>query len=294
MIATILGTVINIILDPILIFGWGPFPEMGVAGAAWATVIANMISAGLVVYYFIARRSVYRLRPHHLKPNIVIIIDIYRVGLPSTLMEVTESFLFLLFNRVVADFGSVALAAGGIAIRVADLVFMPIFGTSQGLLPIVGFSFGAHLWHRLWGAVRLASLGLAIILAAFTLVLEILAPQIISLFNADPSLLEYAVPAMRIIMSTIAFIGPAVMFITTFQGLGRGNTAMVLSLARQLIFFVPALYILVRVVGLNGAWLSIPVSDSCGLLISGIWLYREYRRQKKSWSEDKVPLGTAD
>ena len=290
MIFTIVGTVINIILDPFLIFGWGPFPEMGVGGAALATVIASLVGAGLSFYYIIGYKSVYRLKPRHFRLRLPIVRDIYRVGLPSILMEVTESVIFALFNYVLSRFGSVALAAIGIAMRVADLAFMPIIGVAHGLLPIVGFSVGARLPDRLWRPVRLASLGLTVLLAVATVVLEIFTPQAIAVFSNDPELLEIAIPGMRIFMSTLILIGPVIMFITTFQGLGKGSTAMVLSLARQFIFFVPALFILSRVMGLTGAWLSLPISDGLGFLVSGLWLYREYKLQQRSGEWDAAPV----
>jgi len=282
MMFTIAGAIVNVVLDPFFIFGWGPFPEMGVGGAALATTIAGAAGAALSFYYLVARKSVYRLKMRHLKPDLSIIRQIYRVGLPSMVMELTETVVFALFNRTVAGFGSVALAALGIAIRISDLAFMPIIGVGNGLLPIVGFCFGARLWKRLWSAVRLASTALVVLLAAATVIMEVFTPQLIGIFNDDPELIKVAVPGMRLFVSTLVLIGPAIVFITAFQGLSKGGTAMVLSLARQLIFFVPALLLLPRVLGLTGVWISIPISDGCGAIISAVWLYREYRLQQRS------------
>jgi putative MATE family efflux protein len=290
MIFTIVGAVANAALDPFFIFGWGPFPEMGVGGAALATSISGGLGAALSFYYLIGHRSVYRLKLHHLKPDLAIIVQIYRVGLPSILMELTETIVFTLFNRIVAGFGSVALAALGIAIRISDIAFMPIIGTGHGLLPIVGYCFGARLWERLWAAVRLASLAMAVMLGVVTVLLEIFTPQAISIFNNDPELLAIAVPGLRIFLSTLVLIGPAIMFITTFQGLSKGWTAIFLSLARQLIFFIPALLILPNFLGINGVWISIPISDGCGAIVAGLWLYREYRVQKRSGVWEEPPI----
>lgn len=290
MIFTIVGAVVNAILDPFLIFGWGPFPEMGVGGAGLATTISGIIGAVLSYYYLMRSKSVYRIKLHHLRPNLSIMAQIYRVGLPSILMELSEAIVFVIFNRIVAGFGSVALAALGIAIRVADLAFMPIIGVAHGLLPIVGFCFGARLWERLWMAVRKATFALAVMLGVVTVFLEIFTPQLIAIFNDDPDLLNVAVPGMRIFVSTLILIGPAIMFITAFQGLSKGWTAISLSLARQLIFFVPAVLILPRFMGLTGVWLSIPISDGCGAIVAGFWLYREYQIQKRSGIWDKTPV----
>jgi putative MATE family efflux protein len=287
MIVTIFGQVCNVILDPFFIFGWGFFPEMGVAGAAMATFISNAMSVGLGIFYIASNRTPYRIKLHHFIPRWGVIHDIYRVGLPSMVMETTESIIFALFNHLVAGFGSIALAAVGIAGRLSDLLFMPVVGTSHGLLPIVGYSLGAKLWKRLWGVVKLASIWTAIMMAAVTIFIEIFAPQMVRLFSKNPDLINIAVPGMRIFLSSMVVIGPTIMFITTFQGLSKGKDAMVLSLARQFIFFVPGLYVLSHFMGLNGVWLSMPVSDVLGFIVSGLWLYREYLVQKKSglWLE---------
>ena len=290
MIFTIVGAVVNAVLDPFFIFGWGPFPEMGVGGAGLATTISGGIAAVLSYYYLVGGRSVYRLKLHHLRPNLSIIAQIYRVGLPSLLMELTEAIVFIIFNRIVAGFGSITLAALGIGIRVIDLAFMPIIGVAHGLLPIVGFCLGAHLWERLWSAVKLASLALVVMLGVATVLLEIFAPQVIAIFNDDPELLAIAVPGIRIIMSALILIGPAIIFITTFQGLSKGWTAISLSLARELVFFIPAILILPRFMGLNGVWLSLPIADVCGTVIAGFWLYREYRLQKRSGIWDNATV----
>jgi putative MATE family efflux protein len=289
MIFYVVGAVVNAVLDPFLIFGWGPFPEMGIGGAALATTISGGLAAAIGCYYLMGNKSVYRLRLHHLKPDLSIIAQIYRVGLPETLMDLTEAVVFLVFNQVMAGFGSVALAAVGIAFRVADLAFIPIIGLAHALLPIVGFCLGARLWGRLWAAVRHGSLVSVVVLAVVTVLLEIFAPQVIGAFNKSPELLAIAVPGMRIFVAALVLIGPAIMFTITFQGLSKGWTAICLSFVRQLALLLPALLILPRFMGLNGAWLSLPISDAGGAIVAGLWLYREYRLQKRSGIWDNAP-----
>jgi putative MATE family efflux protein len=290
MIFIVAGSVLNAVLDPFLIFGWGPFPEMGIGGAALATTISGGLAAAIGCYYLLGNKSVYRLKLRHLKPDLSIITQIYRVGLPETLMDLTEAVVFVIFNQIVAGFGSVALAALGIAFRVADLAFIPVIGLAHALLPIVGFCFGARLWGRLWAAVRQGSLAVVVVLTVVTALLEIFAPQVIAIFNNSPELLAIAVPGMRIFMSALILVGPAIMFIITFQGLSKGWTAIALSLARQLGLLLPALLILSRLMGLNGAWLSLPISDAGGAIVAGLWLYREYRLQKRSGIWDSAPV----
>jgi len=146
----------------------------------------------------------------------------------------------------------------------------------------------------MWRAVRLASVTLTVIMGVSTVLLVIFTRQTITIFNDDPELMAIAVPAMRILLSSIIIVGPTIMFITTFQGLSKGTQAMVLSLVRQFIFFIPALFLLRRVMGLTGVWLSLPVSDVLSFIISGLWLYREYRIQKRSGLWDTPPVTEID
>jgi len=289
MIYIVVGSVVNAVLDPFLIFGWGPFPEMGIGGAALATTISGGLTAAIGCYYLLANKSVYRFKLHHFKPDLSIIRQIYRVGLPEVLMDLTEAVVFAVFNQVVAGFGSVALAGVGIAFRLADIAFIPVVGLAHALLPIVGFCLGARLWRRLWAAVRYGAIASALILAVITVFLEIFTPQVIGIFNKSPELLAIAVPGMRIFVSALVLIGPAIMFIITFQGLSKGWTAICLSLVRQLGLLLPAILILPRFMGMNGAWVSLPISDVGGAIVAGLWLYREYRLQKRSGIWDNVP-----
>jgi putative MATE family efflux protein len=287
MIITISSTIINIVLDPFMIMGIGPFPEMGVSGAAWATVIAQSWGALLGLYFLFAHKTSFHIKASHLRPDMSILRDIYRVGAPSAILEFTESLAFLLFNRVVSSFGSVEIAAFGIVMRISDLAFMPIMGVSQGLLPVVGFNFGARNFKRLWEAVKLASVGLVIFLAVATVFFLIFAPQIIDIFSNEPELTEAAIPVMRIMLSTFALFGPTMMFVTTFQGLSNGMMALILSLLRQFLFFVPLLFLFRYLFGIYGVWASMPASDVLSFIVTFTITYREYRRHKVMFDEVK-------
>ncbi|MHB8867962.1 MAG: MATE family efflux transporter [Thermoleophilia bacterium] len=287
MIFTIAGLLATLILDPFLIFGWWVFPSLGISGAALATNMGNALSAAMMLFFLFSRKTSYHIHLRHLLVRWRVIWDIYRIALPTIVMEMTESLVFALYNNVIAGFGSLALAAFGIAGRILDILFMPIFGVSQGLLPIVGFSFGAKLWKRLWRVVKMASVGTAVAIVIPTICLEILAPQVVSLFTNDPELKREAVLGTRIMMSTLAIMGPTIMFITTFQGLSKAKEAMILSLVRQFVCFLPAVLLLPRYIGLTGVWLATPISESLAALTAGLWLYWEYGRRRGSlrpWS----------
>lgn len=282
MLFNIAGQVANFVLDPFLIFGWWVFPRLGITGAALATNIGTALSACMMLYFLLGKKTTYRLRLRHLLVRWVVIVDIYRIALPTILMEMTESLVFAFYNNVIAGFGSLALAAFGIAGRILDILFMPIFGASQGLLPIVGFSFGAKLWKRLWRAVRLASMGTALAFLVPTICVAIFAPQAVGVFTDDPGLTREAVLGTRIMISTLVVMGPGIMFITTFQGLSKAKEAMILSLSRQFLFFLPVVFLLPRYVGLTGVWLAIPISECLAALTAGLWLYREYARRRSA------------
>jgi putative MATE family efflux protein len=271
------GTVVNIILDPFLIFGIGPFPEMGVAGAAWATVIAQACAAGIGLYYFFARKTSFHIRLAHLRPDWSIIKDIYRVGAPTAVMQLAESFVFLLLNTIVSSFGSVAIAAMGIVIRISDFAFMPMMGVSHGLLPVIGYCFGAGNYKRLWRALKLAAAGLASFLLLTTVAIEVFTPQIAGIFAKEPEMLAITVTALRISLVSIPLIGPTILITTTFQGLSRGTTALVLSLIKQWIIFIPLLYLCRSLWELNGVWISWPIADTLSMAVSFAFIYREYR-----------------
>ena len=282
MIIMITGTVINIILDPLMILGIGPFPEMGVKGAALATVIAQGGGVLICFYYFFRQKTAFHVRFKQLRPDTRIIKDVYRVGAPASILQITESFAFMLFDKVLSTFGSMAIAAAGIAFRISDFAFMPVLGVSHGLLPVVGFCCGERNFKRLWRALKLASLGIVALLLVITSLIEIFAPQIVSIFSKDTALIPVTVPAMRIMLSSMPLIGPSIMFVTAFQGLNKGKTALGLSLIRQFIVFVPLMYLFRHLFGMFGVWWSLPVSDTLGITVSLGFIFREYRLHQKS------------
>ena len=282
MIIMVVGTIVNIILDPLLILGIGPFPELKVVGAALATLIAQSCGAFLGLYFLFAKNTAYHIKPAQVMPSFRIIIDIYHVGAPASVLQIAESFAFMLYNIAVSSFGSVAIAAMGIAMRISDFAFMPVMGVSHGLLPIVGYCFGEGNYRRLWEALKKATTGIAIFLAIATVAMEVLAPQILGIFTREEDLLNVGVPAFRIMMASITLVGPSMMIITMFQGLGRGKTALILSLIRQFIVFVPLLYLFKYLFGLTGIWVTMPVSDAVGFVISLLFILLEYRRHRKA------------
>ncbi len=276
------SSVINIILDPFLILGIGFFPEMGIKGAAIATVISQSAGMLLGAYYIFSNSTAFRVNIKCILPHWYILKKIYYVGAPASIQQLTESLAFVLFNKIVSVYGSVPIAAVGIAMRLSDLAFMPILGVSNALLPVVGYNLGAGNYKRLWRAVRLSTTGILVILAVFTIVIEVWTPQIVGVFMKDPVALDVTVNGMRIMLSAIVFIGPSILFITAFQGLSMGGMALWLSLTRQFILFLPLLFLLEKLLGLNGIWMALPLSDILSFFVILYFLLREYSLHKKS------------
>lgn len=217
------SSILNIILDPFLILGIGPFPEMGIKGAALATVISQGIGMLIGFYYLFGKRTTFRIDRQCMIPQWSIIKKIYHVGAPASIQWLTESVAFVLFNKIVSVYGSVPIAAIGIVMRLSDLAFMPIMGVSNALLPVIGFNLGTGNYKRLWRAVKLSTIGIVMLMAIFTVAIEIWTPAIVGIFLKDPEVQNITIPGMRIMLSMMIFIGPSMLFITTFQGLSMGG-----------------------------------------------------------------------
>ena len=278
MVIMISSTLINVVLDPLMILGIGPFPEMGVAGAAWATVIAQGFGAGFGLFLLLAGKTAYRVKLAYLWPDWPILKDIYRVGLPSVVTQLVESLAFIIFNKIVSSFGSLIIAVVGIVIRISDFAFMPVMGVSNGLLPIIGYNFGAKNYKRVWQAVKLASVSIALLLAVITLLMVIFAPQIVDIFSDNPELTAQTIPAFRIMLSSMMLVGPTIMFVTAFQGLSQGMKSLFLSLLRQFIIFIPIMLLFRYFWGLMGVWVSAPICDILSFALVYGFIYKEYKK----------------
>lgn len=282
MFVVLIASISSAILDPLLIFGIGPFVRLGIKGAALAAVIAQFIAFIFSMYFMQLKSSKYELRRKYLFPNISIIHSIYSTGLPSIVANLIISLVLVIYNHVLADFGSRAIAALGICFRVNSLVTMILYGIGFGLMPIVAYSEGARLYHRLQQSVAVA-LKASLLIAAFSsIILEIFAEFIISLFSNDPALTAIAVPALRIYISILIFVAPILVYINMFMGLGKGMLAMFLLFFRDTVLLIPLLIVLSSRIGLLGAWLALPISNIISLCLVYFWARKELRRFKTS------------
>lgn len=261
MYVVLISSVVSAVLDPLLIFGIGPFPQMGLRGAALAAVIAQLTACLFSVYFMQLKSSKYELKWQYLSPDLSIINSIYATGFPSIIINLIVSLLLIIYNHVLSQFGSLTIAALGIFFRVNAMVTMVLFGIGFGLMPIVGFSDGARLYQRLRQSVHVA-LKVACIFATISSVfLFIFADTTVAYFTEDPELLAIAIPALRINIVALVFTAPIIVYINMFMGLGKGNLAMFLLFFRDVVILIPLLIVLSSWKGLAGAWFALPIAN---------------------------------
>jgi len=280
MFVVLISAITSAALDPFLIFGTSAFPAMGIKGAALAAVIAQCAASIFSIYFMQLKSSKYDLRWEYIAPDLTIIKSIYQTGFPSMVTNLVISLVLIIFNHVLGSYGSLPIAALGICFRVNGLITMILFGIGFGLMPIVGFSAGARLYHRLRESV-FAALKLSVCIAIFaTIILETLAIPIVQIFTSDPALIAITVPALRFYLSVLTITATIIIFINMFMGLGKGNLAMLLLLFRDTVLLIPLLIILPNWFGITGVWLAIPVSFVLSFIVVLYFALKELERFK--------------
>ncbi|MEA5029748.1 MAG: MATE family efflux transporter [Sphaerochaeta associata] len=275
------GAIVNIILDPILIFGLFGFPRMGVLGAAIATVFAQHVSAVLAIYYVKKNREIVLDRPSfRLEKKTV--KDIYAVGLPSIIMQAIGTILTTNLNKILIGFGTSAVAVFGIYFRLQSFIFMPIFGLNSGMIPVIGYNYGAKRPKRITSTVKvglIVSLSIMSVgFAVFTFIPHIL----LSWFNATDEMMAIGVVAMQRISLCFISAGFCIVLGALFQGTGDGYISMIISVTRQLIFLLPAAYLLGRFVGLDALWYSFIIAETSSLGLTIYFFRKVYVRKIKT------------
>ena len=288
MIFQLIGAVSNIVLDPLFILGIGPFPRMEVAGAAIATVIGQILAMLFAIYIFFFKKHAVQVHVRNFKPSLKIIKNIYAVGFPSIIMQSISSVLVVGLNAILMGFSEAAVSVHGIYYKMQSFVFMPVFGLNQGLMPIMGYNFGAKNKDRLHSAIRYGCIIAAFIMLCGTVIFWVFPAQILSLFNANDDILNMGIKAMRFI--SLSFLPAAIdiIFSTTFQAVGKGFSSMILSLLRQLVFILPAAFVLSNF-GVNAVWFAYPIAE-VGALIVAIFLYTRINRKVFSKLQPRVPI----
>ncbi|MDR1617346.1 MAG: MATE family efflux transporter [Syntrophomonadaceae bacterium] len=262
------GTFLTVLFDPFLIFGYGRLPALGLKGAAWASVLSDVICAFILLAVVRKRETGIRWRLRDFNFKFPIMSSINKVAIPVLIMELSAVFVMAWFSRHLALFGYAAVAAYGLISRVISLSQVPAYGLTQGLMPLAAYAYGSGDTDRLKAAVVQSVILSLLLLSLSWLVLQIFPRQLFLLLSGDPVLTVTAETGLCLASLFIPLRGLAAVFFVVLQALGKGATAMGFALFREVILFIPLVYYLSSVAGINGIWLGIALTDLlfCGLI----------------------------
>lgn len=282
MITQATGAIINIILDPILIFGLFGFPRLEVTGAAIATVFGQLIAALLAIYFNIKKNTDININFKGYRPEASIVKNIYRVGIPSILMMSIGSVLTMSINKILSSFSETAVAVYGVYFKLQSFIFMPVFGLTNGMVPIIAYNYGAKQKTRILDTIKLSEV-LAISIMTLGLIAFQMYPQtMLSIFDASEHMLEIGVPALRTISWAFPFAGFSIVLASVFQAMGNGVYSLINSICRQLLTILPLAYIFAKFFGLSMVWWSIPLAEIVSLILSIVLFKRIYKLKIKN------------
>jgi putative MATE family efflux protein len=257
MILQLIGIVLNIILDPIFIlqFGWGT------KGAAWATIIGQLASFAYGIWYFCSKKTTLSITLKDNKPNKTLLRELFFIGIPAGLSNVLMSIANILGNRIAAGYGDYVVAGSGVQLRIASLCFMFVFALTMGYQPFAGFNYGAKNFARLKQGFKVTAVLTTIICVTGAVVFFFFGDYLIRFFINDPQTVEAGSSMLRAFIAGLLFMGIQITLMTTYQALGKSTEAMLVSLGRQLLFYVPSLYLLNGFFGFKGFIFALPASD---------------------------------
>lgn len=273
------GAIINIILDPILIFGLFGFPRMEVAGAAVATVVGQICAACISILFNVFRNREISINMKQFRPQLHIIKEIYQIGVPSIIMQSIGSVMTFGMNKILLVFSSTAAAVFGVYFKLQSFIFMPVFGLNNGMIPIVSYNYGARNKKRIIHTVMLST-GIAVgIMALGTLLFQTIPDKFLLLFDASEHMLEIGIPALRIISISFVLAGYCIVISSMFQALGNSSYSLLMSLVRQLFVLLPVAFLFARLFGLSAVWWAFPISELASLILCTCLLFRVYRKK---------------
>lgn len=274
-----LGAILNIIFDPILIFGLFGFPKMGVAGAAAATVFGQIMAFFLAIFLNKAKNHEIHLSLKGFSPNGAIIRNIYSVGVPSIIMASIGSVMTFGMNKILIAFTSTATAVFGVYFKLQSFIFMPVFGLNNGMVPIIAYNYGAGKPDRIMKTVRLSiCYAVAMMLIGFT-IFQTMPDKLLMIFNASENMLEIGIPALKSISFSFLFAGFCIICSSLFQALGHGMLSLWISVLRQLVVLLPTAFILSKISGLSYIWLAFPFAELFAVIFSAIFLRHVYKKE---------------
>lgn len=268
------GAIINIVLDPIFIFGYFGIPRMGVAGAAVATVAGQIIAGIMGIIINEKKNTDIKLRIKGFIPDGKIIGQIYKVGIPSIIMQAIGSVMTYGMNRILIVFNSTAVAVFGVYFKLQSFIFMPVFGLNNGMVPIIAYNYGAGKRTRLVKTLKYSIVYAVALMAVGFLAFQIFPAPLFALFDASETMLAIGVPALRTISFSFLFAGFCIVCGSLFQALGNGVYSMIVSIARQLFVLLPAAYLLSLAGNVNYVWLAFPIAEFVSLALTVFFLIR--------------------
>lgn len=279
------GAIINIILDPILIFGLFGMPKMGVAGAAIATVTGQICAAVLAITFNLTKNPDVHISFKGFKPQIIFVKNILSVGIPSIIMSSVGSAMTFGMNKILITFSSTAVAVFGVYFKLNSFVFMPVFGLNNGMVPIVSYNYGAQNKKRLTKTIKLAIMYAVCIMFIGIMLFQFIPDVLLKLFDASDHMLEIGIPALRVISLSFAFAGICIVISSSLQALGHGFLSMMISITRQLIILLPSAYILAKFGGIHAVWWSFNIAELASLTLSLLFFKHMYNKIIKHLGE---------
>ncbi len=290
MVSQMAGAITNVILDPIMIFGLLGFPKMGIAGAAWATVIGQFVSMFLALFFNLRKNKEIEFRFKGFRPHLRTIGNIYQVGLPSILMQSIGSIMIFTMNKILVVFGSTAVSVFGIYFNLQSFVFLPVLGFNNGMVPIVAYNYGARKLDRIYQAMRIGMISCFILMLLGTGLFWLATDKLLGLFDANQQMLDIGIRALRRISVSFPIAAFVIIISGVFQALGKGVYSLILSAVRQLVFLLPIAWVLSRVSGLNAVWYAFLISEIAALILA-IYLFKRVNKSTLRPIRDKsVPL----
>ena len=268
MISQLVGAVVNIILDPIFIFGYCGEALSGTTGAAVATVIGQFCGAGMTLYFNTRKNPDIQLDFKGFRPSVKAIGRIYTVGLPSIAMQCVGSLMTFGMNLILMAFSSTAVAVFGVYFKLQSFVFMPIFGLNNGMVPIISYNYGARRPERVRKTIRLAVCYAEGIMVLGFCIFEFFPGQVLGLFSASQAMLTIGIPAMRIICLHFLLAGTSIVLSSVFQALGNGLFSLIVSVCRQLFVLLPAAWLLAQTGNVNNVWWAFLIAEIVSVLMS--------------------------
>ncbi len=280
MIFQLIGAVTNIVLDPVFIFGYFGLPAMGVAGAAIATVGGQLVCMVVCIVVVVRGSHEVTLSFRKFRLRFATVRDIYAVGLPAIVMQAIGTVMNVAMNGILSGFSTAAYTVFGLYFKLQSFVFMPVFGLTQGLLPIMGYNYGARNQKRLLSSLKNGVLIALLIMGTGMAVFLLFPGQLLGIFNPSDEMLELGIPALRIICTCFLFAALGIVSSTLFQAMARGTYSLIISLMRQLVVLVPAAWILAAVTHSAGAvWWAFPIAEVISLCASAAFFIRLYRTE---------------